>query len=68
MLVIGVRIFAVDRGDADAEIVDQAGGDVVLGGERVGGDQEEVGAAGLDVRTRLAVSAVTCRHADIADR
>ena len=47
VLVVGVGVFAVDGVDGDAEVVNQAGGHVVLRGERVGGDQHEVGAAGL---------------------
>ena len=48
VLVVGVRVLAVDGEDGDAEVLDQAGGHVVLGAERVGGDQHEVGAAGLE--------------------
>ena len=44
--VVGRLVLALDRVDGDAEVVDQAGGDVVLGRERVGRDEHEVGAAG----------------------
>ncbi len=47
VLVIGVVVFLADGEDGDAEVVDEAGGHVVLGAERVGGDQHHVGAAGL---------------------
>ena len=41
-------VLALDGVDGDAEVLHEAGGDVVLGRERVGGDQDEVGAAGLE--------------------
>ena len=37
--VVAVLVLALDGVDGDAEILDQAGGDVVLGGQRVGGAQ-----------------------------
>src|SRR5262249_59356729 len=48
VLVVGVVVLLADGEDGDAEVLDEAGGDVVLGAERVGGDEDEVGAAGLD--------------------
>ncbi len=45
--VIAVLVLALDRVDRDAVILHQAGRDVVLGRQRVGGAQQEVGAAGL---------------------
>ena len=45
--VVARLVLALDGVDRDVEVVDQAGRDVVLGRERVGGDQDEVGAAGL---------------------
>ncbi len=47
VFVVSVGILAVDGEDGEAEIVHQAGSHVVLGGKRVGGDQHQVGAAGL---------------------
>src|SRR5207247_463838 len=41
VLVIGVVVLAADRVDGDAVVLHEAGGDVVLGGQRVGGDQHE---------------------------
>ena len=46
--VVARLVLALDGVDGDVEVVDQAGRDVVLGRERVGGDQHEVGAAGLE--------------------
>ncbi len=46
--VVAVLVLALDGVDRDAEVLHQAGGDVVLGGQRVGGDEHEVGAAGLE--------------------
>ena len=44
---VGLPILPLDRVDADA-LVHQCRGDVVLGGERVGGAEHRVGAAGLE--------------------
>ena len=45
--VIAVLVFALDRVGRDSVILHQAGRDVVLGRQRVGGAQQEVGTAGL---------------------
>ena len=66
VLVVGVGVLAADGVDGDAEVLDEAGGHVVLGGERVGGDQHEVGAAGLqraDQVGRLGGDVQAGRHA-----
>jgi hypothetical protein len=44
--VIARLILPLDRIDGDAEVLDQAGGDVVLGRQRVRGDQDQVRTAG----------------------
>ena len=46
VLHVGLGRFALDREDRDA-VLDQRGGDIVLGRERVGGAEHGVGAAGL---------------------
>ena len=46
--VVAVLVLALDGVDGDAEVLHQAGGDVVLGRQRVGRDEDEVGAAGLE--------------------
>ncbi len=45
--VVGVVVLALDREDRDVELLDESGGDVVLGRERVRGAEHDVGAAGL---------------------
>ena len=44
--VVGVVVLALDGVDAHAVLLDERGGDVVLGAERVAGAQHHVGAAG----------------------
>src|SRR5690349_9239321 len=66
VLVISVVVFPTDGVDRDAVVVDQAGGNVVLGRERVGGDQHKVGTASLDGARqvgRLGGDVKTGRHA-----
>ena len=46
--VIAVLVLALDRVDRDAVILDQAGRDVVLGRQRVGCAQQQIGASGLE--------------------
>ncbi len=46
--IIAVLVLALDRIDRDAEIFHQAGRDVVLGRQRVGGAEQQIGAAGLE--------------------
>src|SRR5262249_60530380 len=46
--VVRVVVFALDRVGRDALVLDQRRGGVVLGGERIGGAQEHLGAAGLE--------------------
>ena len=48
MAVIGVAILGVNRVARDAVFLDQRGGDVVLGRERIGGAAQHLGAAGLE--------------------
>ncbi len=48
VLVVGIVVLAADGVDGNAEVVDEAGSDVVLGAERIGGDQHEVSAASLE--------------------
>ena len=48
MPVVACFVLALDRVDRDVKVVDQAGRDVVLGRQRVGGDEDEVSAAGLE--------------------
>ena len=45
--VVGVGVLALDRVGADAVVLDQRSGDVVLRGERVARAQHDLGAAGL---------------------
>ena len=64
--VVTRLVLPLDGVDRDVEVVDQAGRDVILGRERVRGNEDQVSPAGdWRVRARLAVSAVTCRQADI---
>ena len=44
--VVGLVVLALDGVDADAVVLDERGGDVVLRGQRVGGAEHDVGAAG----------------------
>ena len=46
--VVGRVVLALDGVDAHAVLLDQRRRDVVLGGERVGGAEHHVGAAGLE--------------------
>ena len=46
--VVAVLVLALDGVDGDAEILDQAGGDVVLGRQGVRRAKQQVGAAGLE--------------------
>src|SRR5207237_8502657 len=48
VFVINVGRLTVNREDGNTEIVNQAGGHVVLGRQRVGGDEHQVGPAGLN--------------------
>ena len=48
MPVVAVLVLALDGVDRDAEVLHQAGGDVVLGRKRVGGAEQEIGASGLE--------------------
>ena len=45
VVVVGVVVLALDGEDGNVVVADQAGGDVVLRGERVGGAEHHVGAA-----------------------
>src|SRR5205823_6645937 len=45
--VVGLPILALDSVGGDAVAGDQGGGGIVLGGQRIGGAEHEVGAAGL---------------------
>ena len=47
VLVVGVVVLALDGEGGDAVVLDQRGGDIVLGGQGVGGAQHDVHAAGL---------------------
>ena len=44
--VVGRFVLALDGIDGNAEVLHEAGGHVVLGRQRVGGDEHEVGPAG----------------------
>ena len=48
VLVVGLVVLALDGVDTHAVFLDERGGDVVLGAERVGGTEHDVGAAGLE--------------------
>ena len=45
VVVVGVVVLALDGEDGNVVVADQAGGDVILRGERVGGAEHDVGAA-----------------------
>ena len=45
--VVGVVVLALDREDGDVVLVDERGRHVVLRGKRIGGAEDDVGAAGL---------------------
>ncbi len=55
MFVIGLIILALDGVGGNA-VYGQRRGDVVLGGQRIGAAQHQVGAAGFQSKARLAVS------------
>ena len=44
--VVAALVLALDGVDGDAEVLHEAGGDVVLGRQRVRGDEHQVGPAG----------------------
>ena len=48
VLVVGVVVLALDREDGDVVLLDEGGGDVVLGRERVRGAEHDVGTSGLE--------------------
>ena len=45
VLIVGLVVLALDGEDRDVVVAHEAGGDVILGGERVGGAEHHVGAA-----------------------
>ena len=63
--VIGLVVLAFDGEGRNAVVADQARGDIVLRGQRVGSAQGHVGAPSRSAIIKFAVSAVTCRHADM---
>ena len=48
VLVVGVVVLALDREDGDVVLLDEGGGDVVLGRERVRRAEHDVGTSGLE--------------------
>jgi len=48
VVVVGLVVLALDGEDGDVVVLDQGGGSVVLCGEGVGGDEDEVGAGRLE--------------------
>ncbi len=71
VFVIGVVVLFADGVDGDAEVLHETGGDIILGTERIGGDQHHLGAAGLqraDEVSRLAGDVQAGRHTQTGQR